>query len=460
MASRAHSKPIVYIVFRFDYGKKSTRYEGFVNRMKNGNFLPDAEYRCIALSELVYVIDKNGIAGIFDKDGVEVLHDASFVYFKSWEKMPEKASAIAIYLQAKGIPFEDHHILYAGHTKLPQMFRLWASGISVIPSVSTKVLPAKSFIENAIGDAPYIVKPASGEKGNDNYLCQSYDDISKIEDFTDRQWLIQPYIENEGDYRIWVYGYEVYGAIFRQAAEGSHLNNTSKGGTSAFISPTELDDDIIRISRKAAKAVENAVAGVDILPAGDGRYYVLEVNQGSQIVTGHEREKKMAAFGQYMDSRLHSSYKRIKQPNRLAIIGRHVKVNIPEFKVKDILAKVDTGAYQSALHASNIKEVTLPDGAKALEFIMLDGHERADGKSKKCIAHEYDIVSVTNTSGVPEVRYRIKTAISLGGRMMKTPITLTDRSDMMSPLLLGRRFLRGRYLVNVELSRSAYEETL
>jgi len=460
MASRANSKPIVYVVFRINYGKNSTRFEGFINRMKNGNFLPDAEYRCIALSDLIYSIDKNGIAAIYNADGSEVLHDASFVYFKSWEKMPEKASAVAIYLQAKGIPFEDHHIVYAGHTKLPQMFRLWADNIRVIPTITSKQLPSDGLIVEKIGPAPYIVKTASGEKGNDNYLCHSYEDIQKIESFEDKQWLIQPYIKNNGDYRIWVYGYEVYGGIYRQASGDSHLNNTSKGGTSTFNATEDLDEDIIRIARRAAKAVENSVAGVDILPANDGGYYVLEVNQGSQIVTGHERDKKMAAFGQYIESRLHSSYKRIKQPTRLAIIGRHVRVNIPEFKVRDILAKVDTGAYQSALHASNIKEITLPDGSKALEFVMLDGHERADGKSKKCIAHEYDIVNVTNTSGVPEARYRIKTAISLGGRMMKTPITLTDRSDMMSPLLLGRRFLRGRYLVNVELSRSAYEETL
>jgi hypothetical protein len=44
--------------------------------------------------------------------------------------------------------------------------------------------------------------------------------------------------------------------------------------------------------------------------------------------------------------------------------------------------------------------------------------------------------------------------------MMKTGITLTDRKDMVAPVLLGRRFLRGRYIVNVELSRIGWEKSL
>lgn len=460
MPSRALTKPVVYIIFRYNHGENSPRFGGFIKRLQAKSYVPDAVYKTVALSELKFVVDNNGEAKIYGPNNQQMFHDASFVYFKTWEKMPERASALAIYLQAKGIPFEDHHAIYAGHSKLPQTFRLWADGLPVIPTIFVSSMLDKKFVEETIGKGPYLVKPASGEKGNGISICKTAQEANRAVAGHSSGALVQPFIENNGDYRVWVYGYEVKGGIFRVAQNGQFVNNTSKGAASEYISTGEMPEDVRKLARRAAVAAGNSVAGVDILPSSDGIKYVLEVNQGSQIVTGHERDKKMKAFGEYLEARMESTYKRVKQPARLQIIGRHVRVNIPEFKVKGILAKVDTGAYQSAIHASDIKEIVLEDGSKALEFLMLEGHTKADGLSVKCVAHDYDIVQVTNTSGKPEARYRIKTAISLNGRMMKTPITLTDRSDMMSPLLLGRRFLRGRYMVNVELSRSAYEESL
>lgn len=450
---------IIYFVFRHNNGENSTRFAGFAKRMQKAGYLPEAEYRSVALSELIFTVDQNSESGVYSLDGERLFDDASFVYFKSWEKMPERAGALAVYLQAKGIPFEDHIVLDAGRTKLPQMYRLWAKGLRYIPTIVASELPNKQFTESVLGTGKYILKPMSGEKGNDNYLCNSYAEASKLVTTFPKQWMLQSYIENDGDYRIWVYGYVVRGGIFRHSAQNSHLNNTSKGAESTFKSVNSLSADLKRQARSAAIACGNAVAGVDIMPGKDGNLYVLEVNQGSQIVTGHEREKKMKAFGEFIESRISGSFKRVKQPNRLKVIGRYVHINMPEFKVKEIFAKVDTGAYQSALHAKDMAEVDL-DGQKVLEFTMLEGHDKAGGKGRKCVAHDYDVVKVKSSTGAVEHRYRIRTKIALGGVMMNTPITLTDRSDMTSPLLLGRRFLRGRYMVNVELSRKDYEETL
>jgi glutathione synthase/RimK-type ligase-like ATP-grasp enzyme len=454
-----NSKPVVYFVFRKNTGDTSTRFGGFAGRMQKKGFLPDATYKSVALEDMSFCIDANGNASIYGSDNTSLFDDADFVYFKSWERMPEQTGAVAVYLQAKGIPFEDHIVLTMGTSKLPQMFRLWSRGLRYIPTIISQNIPEQSFVEAQLGRGKYIVKPMNGEKGNDNYLCNTYEEaVDKITSF-EKQWMLQPYIENAGDYRIWVYGYEVKGAILRSASNNSHLNNTSKGAESTYIKPKDLDESITSSARLAALASGNAVAGVDILPSKDGVAYVLEVNQGSQIVTGHERNRKMKAFGEFIETRINDSFKRTKQPNRLKIIGRYVHVNLPEFHVKEVFAKVDTGAYQSALHAKDISEVEI-DGQKVLQFTMLEGHGKASGKGKACVAHDYDVVKVKSSTGTVEYRYRIRTKIALGGVMMKTPITLTDRSDMTSPLLLGRRFLRGRYTVNVELSRKDYEETL
>jgi hypothetical protein len=249
----------------------------------------------------------------------------------------------------------------------------------------------------------------------------------------------------------------VRGALYRTAAEGKITNNTSQGGESTYVAREGLSQEIVRTAEKAARVTEHAVAGVDIVLDKKGNPYILEVNQGSQIVTGHFTEKKMAAFADYIRERYEDRYARKNQNNRLEVIGRYVHVDFPEFDVRKVFTKVDTGAYQSAIHATDIREV-VSDGKKYLEFSLLDGHERTKSHLRpKCRVNEYTTTLVRNSSGHRQVRYVIQTRISINGRMMKTGLTLTDRKDMVAPVLLGRRFLRGRYLVNVELSRNGFE---
>jgi hypothetical protein len=134
----------------------------------------------------------------------------------------------------------------------------------------------------------------------------------------------------------------------------------------------------------------------------------------------------MQAFGEYLHSRLLKSYRRIQAPNRLRLIGRTTHVNLPEFGVKNVLAKIDTGAYHTALHAKNIHE-EVKESKKVLVFDLLDGHNNSSSSASKCIAYEYDMIKVMSSNGLEQLRYRIKTYISINGIRMKTKITLTDR---------------------------------
>jgi len=452
------NQPVVYIVFRSNAGPTSTRFGGFITRLKKAGHMPHAEYKAIALEDMVCVIDEHNNATIYDQAGTPQLSDASFVYFKSWEAMPETASMVVSYLRAKGIPFEDAAVAHSGIHKPSQMWKLWSAGVAVIPTLSSYYVPSKEMIEKALGSGPYIVKPAKGEKGRGISKVQSYDEVVSVIESRPIDWIVQPYVLNDGDYRVMVYGYEVRGALYRQAAKGAVVNNTSQGATSTFIAPADVPEDVARQAVSAAQAVEHAVAGVDVM-YDSGHPRVLEVNQGSQIVTGHQVEKKMRAFGDFMSERISDRFGRRQPNNRLPVIGRYVHVNLPELGTKHVFAKVDTGAYQSAIHATNIHEVATQDGTK-LEFTVLEGHSSTDTtKAKPSHALEYKKVVVRNSFGLKQIRYVIKTRISINGRMMKTGITLTDRKDMVAPLLLGRRFLRGRYLVNVEIgAKGAVED--
>lgn len=451
-----YKKPIVYIVFRSNAGAKSTRFGGFIKRLQRLADMPDAVYKTVALEDMKFVINTEQQASILNHNGLQIFHDASLVYFKSWEGMPETASMAVSYLEAKGIPYEDSAVRGAGIHKASQTWRLWKDGVSVVPTFVAKSRPTKEAVEPSLGEAPYLTKPIHGEKGRGVQKYASYDDVPE-----DMQGLLlQPYIENDGDYRVLVYGYEVRGALKRVGKDGSVVNNTSAGGASDFLDVSEIPELIKSLAVRAAKACEHAIAGVDVMVSKDGQAMVLEVNQGSQIVTGHFVEEKAEAFASFLRERLDDRYMRSRQNDKLAVIGRYVNVNFPEFGLKGVFAKVDTGAYQSAIHAADIKEVT-KDSKKVLEFKLLDGHGKSLGhKTSKYVVDEYEKTFVKSSNGHRQPRYLIKARISINGRMMKTGLTLTDRKDMVAPVLLGRRFLRGRYIVNVELSRIGWEKTL
>jgi hypothetical protein len=59
--------------------------------------------------------------------------------------------------------------------------------------------------------------------------------------------------------------------------------------------------------------------------------------------------------------------------------------------------------------------------------------------------------NVRSSNGTVEERMFIKTAITLGGKTYNAELSLTDRSDMKYPMLIGRKFLNKHYIVDVSM---------
>lgn len=70
---------------------------------------------------------------------------------------------------------------------------------------------------------------------------------------------------------------------------------------------------------------------------------------------------------------------------------------------------------------------------------------------KRFIFALHKLKRVKSSNGEIQERPSIKTDITLLGKTYKSTITLTDRSDMAYPMLIGRKFLANRYLVDVAL---------
>lgn len=128
------------------------------------------------------------------------------------------------------------------------------------------------------------------------------------------------------------------------------------------------------------------------------------------------------------------------------MIGRIERVDFPELGLFAVEAKVDTGAYSSALHCHDIVE---DEEQKKLTFKLLDP-DHPNYNEQIIITKHYSSTVVKSSIGKKQKRYKIKTFITLGKKNYKTDFTLTDRSAMRYPVLLGRKVLSGRFLVDVK----------
>lgn len=128
------------------------------------------------------------------------------------------------------------------------------------------------------------------------------------------------------------------------------------------------------------------------------------------------------------------------------IIGRLEYVNIPELNITGVSAKIDTGAYRGSIHASNIKEIER-DGKKFLTFTLLDSdHNEYDGKVYE--VDEYTTGKFRGTQVDYHERYVIPVTLEIAGKRIKTQLSLSDRKDLRFPILIGRKPLKRKFLIN------------
>lgn len=127
------------------------------------------------------------------------------------------------------------------------------------------------------------------------------------------------------------------------------------------------------------------------------------------------------------------------------LVGALEKVNLNELGLLNLIARIDTGAQTSSLHATNIQEVK-HEGESWVEFdCILDDKNRVHAKS--LIKGERFIKS----SNGSERRFVIESQIQLGEHAWTIELTLSDRTSMIYPMLLGRQAMAGRLIVDPEL---------
>jgi len=132
-------------------------------------------------------------------------------------------------------------------------------------------------------------------------------------------------------------------------------------------------------------------------------------------------------------------------------IGRSDKVDLPDLGIENAKVKIDTGAYTSSIHC---KKIEIKEGILSFQLPV-----DLLGKSviKNFQTREYFQKKVRSSNGQQQLRYVIRTHIVIFGKSYKAEFSLTDRSKMKNPILIGRKLLKDRFIVDVSKKNLSFE---
>lgn len=163
--------------------------------------------------------------------------------------------------------------------KITQAFKLRLAGLPHPPTYQSLNFKTASRILNKV-KYPVILKQIEGSLGGEVYLANSKTEaLEIINKYQKQNVIIQKYFPVHEDFRIFVVGDQVLGAMKRIGCPGDFRNNVAQG---ARIEKAELTQEMKELALRAARVLEYEVAGVDIIYYRQ-KPYILEVNRTPQF---------------------------------------------------------------------------------------------------------------------------------------------------------------------------------
>ena len=112
--------------------------------------------------------------------------------------------------------------------------------------------------------------------------------------------------------------------------------------------------------------------------------------------------------------------------------------------IKNVPAKIDTGADSSAIWASHIR--ITKDGVLCFRLF----NEKSPFYTGKTFRRkDFKVAVIRSSSGHEQIRYRTHLKTVINGRKIKVLFNLSDRSKNNFPVLIGRRTISGKFIVDV-----------
>ena len=131
----------------------------------------------------------------------------------------------------------------------------------------------------------------------------------------------------------------------------------------------------------------------------------------------------------------------------LNVIGWKESVDLPEWGIRHITVKVDTGARRSAIDVNNIKEL----GNGKIQFDIAVDRKNRD-LTKTIVTNILHNTHVRSSNGEQSERYFVETLVVIGEQTRKIELSLISRHQMTYRMLLGRKALEGMFVVDPSLA--------
>ncbi|MNJ90729.1 hypothetical protein D3C87_83660 [compost metagenome] len=137
------------------------------------------------------------------------------------------------------------------------------------------------------------------------------------------------------------------------------------------------------------------------------------------------------------------------------IIGRKDVISFPAFELADVPVKIDSGAYSCSMHCELIEIIEF-DNREQLRVVFLDP-EIPGYTGKEVIFSEFKTKTVKSSNGISQERYFVKGTVQLYGESFETVFSLTERTGLRNPVLLGRKLLNKRFLIDTSKTNCSYK---
>jgi len=128
------------------------------------------------------------------------------------------------------------------------------------------------------------------------------------------------------------------------------------------------------------------------------------------------------------------------------LIGRKDVADFEKLDLFGIIVKIDSGAYTSSLHCHKIEKV-FKNGTEHIKCYFLDP-THPQYHEKEFWFDDFEMRSVKSSNGIVEERVSIRTVITIFEKKYPIELTLTERIEMKHPVLLGRKFVSKKFLID------------
>ena len=141
------------------------------------------------------------------------------------------------------------------------------------------------------------------------------------------------------------------------------------------------------------------------------------------------------------DPKRHSGTLRPEGERPITLFGWIERVSLPQFGLRHVKSKLDTGARTSAIHAEEI-DLFDRDGTEWVRFKTVADWEGPDRDMRVVESPVLHLRDIKNTSGIAEERLVVKTRARFGRRSWTIELSLADRTNMTFPMIIGRAALK------------------